>query len=116
MGELRVKGQGSRVKGLERQNISISVFLISILLLFFAGCSGESKKNYRLPAADQVLENFSTFRSERGKKVWELVSTRAKIYEKQNIVEVMDFKVDFYSKDGSKVKAQLSAPRGRIDT
>ena len=73
--------------------------------------------------AEQVIEQFTAFESDQGKKIWDL--TAAKGYEENNVTIVKDFVVRFYRKgltlaqmnalkDKDRINSTLKAACGRI--
>ena len=97
-------------------------FLLAALL--FVSCS--RKIETEMPEAEQVIENFTAFESDAGKRIWDLNARKAYVQESENFVLAKDFKVRFYRKGwesshspGRKeediIDSVLTANSGKID-
>lgn len=91
-------------------------FLLTFLSIFstiiFVNCSRKIEFGDKGP--EQVLENFTVFETDCGKKIWDLTAAEAQISEKTKIILLNDFKVKFYNND--KLSSVLKSSKGKIDS
>jgi len=90
--------------------------LIVLLVLSLCGCergepSSESRDQTVVP--DQEIDGFTLTQTRDGTKVWVLKADRALIFEEAGRVEMVAFRVDFFSENGQ-VRSTLTAREGLL--
>ncbi|MBU2567842.1 MAG: LPS export ABC transporter periplasmic protein LptC [Elusimicrobia bacterium] len=91
------------------------LFFTALFVLFLAGCGGEKAKPAQDVPGGQFIKRFTAFESKDGKMKWSLVAEEAKVDEQSNRIELSNFSVDFFKKDGKSVEAVLTAGSGEMD-
>jgi len=90
--------------------------LIVLLALGLCGCdrgepSSESRDQTVVP--DQEIDGFTLTQTRDGTKVWVLRADRALVFEEAGRVEMVAFRVDFFS-DNGEVRSTLTAREGLL--
>jgi LPS export ABC transporter protein LptC len=95
-------------------NTIFGAALIAFFILLPPACKEKAKSE---PAeADQVLENFTAFESNSGKRLWDLNAVKAYVHESENTVLLKDFKVRFYKKDWEKLDIPNKTEKDIVDS
>ena len=86
-----------------RIKILIIFCLFSVILLLSCGDTDLTQQiddnNDNANGGANILEGFSYFKTEKGKKIWDLSAIRAVIYKERGIIEVYNLKVNFYEEE-----------------